>query len=297
MLKLFIIVFIIIFIIVLIIVFKFYKNKFRFYIQPKNLPTYLFQTYNDEISFMNSQKSSQNLFLSENPPSSQNLSQNPEQPLYLFQTYKTKSKIPSFIYENIHKFAPEYTHMVYDDNDCVKFLTQYFDKSVVTKFHSLELGAHKADLVRYCLLYIYGGVYMDIKTELIRPIENIFKYQNMIYTVISFLKEPSIYQGVLAGPRNHPLFFELINFIVQSDQSFLINNYLGFCKDIFQRLELLTGMPLHIGLNKNNVYLLEEQCNSNSNACHDKLDRYGLCCNIFDNNTRVFKTRYASYPW
>ena len=277
------VIFMIIFIIIMVIVAKIYRNKLL-HIENKN-SNYFFQTYRDDNIPNHSLMS----------PNQYSIYIKPE--LYLFQTYKDRSKIPSFVYENIRKYAPNYTHIVYDDSDCVKFLERNFEKSVLEKFYSLELGAHKADLVRYCLLYVYGGVYMDIKTELIRPISDVFINRNMIYTVISFLKEPSIYQGVLAAPRNHPLLLELITFIVRSDQSFLKNNYLGFCKDIYQRLELLTGDPLHVGLNKNNVYLLEERCNTNSKACYDKLDRYGLCCNIFDNNTRVFKTRYASYPW
>jgi mannosyltransferase OCH1-like enzyme len=81
---------------------------------------------------------------------------------YLFQTYVNKSKIPRDIYYNIKKYAPNYKHLIYDDNDIEIFLKEHFNKNVLDTFNSLKEGAHKADLARYCLLYIYMEDYIWI---------------------------------------------------------------------------------------------------------------------------------------
>lgn len=81
-------------------------------------------------------------------------------PKIIFQTYYKKEKIPQKVYDNISKYCKGYEHCIYDDKDCIEFLTKYFKKNVVDKFNELE-GAHKADLFRYCVLYIYGGIYLN----------------------------------------------------------------------------------------------------------------------------------------
>ena len=79
-------------------------------------------------------------------------------PKYLFQTYNNINKIPPKVFQNIEKYAPDYKHFIYDDTACKIFLKKYFVPEVLKKFNKLKLGAHKADLWRYCVLYIYGGI-------------------------------------------------------------------------------------------------------------------------------------------
>jgi mannosyltransferase OCH1-like enzyme len=96
-------------------------------------------------------------------------------PLFIHQTYVSKDKVPQKVLENISEYAPEFTRYFYDDNDIRKFLLEHFHGKVLDAFNSLKLGAHKADLFRYCILYIKGGVYLDIKTQLIQPLKPLIK--------------------------------------------------------------------------------------------------------------------------
>ena len=61
------------------------------------------------------------------------------------------------------KRTPNFTHYLYDDSDCRAFLAKYFKPLVLKAYDKLIPGAFKADLWRYCIMYIYGGIYMDIK--------------------------------------------------------------------------------------------------------------------------------------
>lgn len=210
---------------------------------------------------------------------------------YLFQTYHDKSKIPNSIYENIKKYAPEYNHTILDNQDAIDFLKKNFDSSVVDTFHLLQKGPHKADLLRYCLLYIYGGVYLDIKTELIRPLTEIFLEKDKIYSVLS-KSQDHIYQGILSTPPRNNLFSEMIQFIVQHPNPI---DYHLYCKDFYDRIRSETG-TVQPGWN-GNYYLFSEKCSSNASECHDGLDQYGLCCFVWDKQDVVIKTRRSSYPF
>lgn len=77
----------------------------------------------------------------------------------LIQTYYNKSKIPYDVYKNIQEYAPECTHIIMDDDDIKVFLKTYYTDIVYDTFISLKNGAHKADLARYCLLYIWRNIY------------------------------------------------------------------------------------------------------------------------------------------
>ena len=71
---------------------------------------------------------------------------------------------------------PEFQHYIYDDGMCREFIKKNFNREVLHAYDSLEPDAFKADLWRYAILYINGGVYVDIKY---RP-ANSFKLINII---------------------------------------------------------------------------------------------------------------------
>ena len=220
-------------------------------------------------------------------------------PKVIIQTYYSKHKIPQKVYMNIKKFSSGYKHLVFDDQDCIQFLNKEYGQQVLDKFKSLKVGAHKSDLFRYCYLYKYGGVYLDIKTELIKPIDFILR-GNFTFTVISKSKS-SIYQGVLVSKPRNPLFKQLINNILSNKNP----QYSDFIIFFYNLLTYKIRKKPQPGVNKINqndfIYLFQEFCTSESkeiaSKCYDGKDRYGRCCFIYDGSEPIIKTRYADFPW
>ena len=102
---------------------------------------------------------------------------NPIIPLNIYQTWHTK-KLPPKMFESINlikNLNPRFNYQLFDDNDCYQFIKDNFDQTVLNAYNSLIPGAYKADLWRYCILYINGGIYLDIKYG---PINN-FKFIHM----------------------------------------------------------------------------------------------------------------------
>jgi hypothetical protein len=216
-------------------------------------------------------------------------------PKLLHQTYKDRSKVPSKVHENIKEYASEYEHILYDDKDIEGFLKEHFVPEVLKAFHTLKLGAHKADLFRYCVLYIKGGVYMDIKTRLIKPIAELFK-DDAINTVISRVPT-EIYQGVVAAPPGKAIFLSLISSILQRCENPPYNLFIiDFMRYITWDIEQDPKQGKNEG-KRFNYNLLQESCSNKSDQCEDGLDRYSKCCNIFSDKGREIKTRYSDYPW
>jgi hypothetical protein len=226
-------------------------------------------------------------------------------PKTIWMTYHDKTRIPTKVYDNLTRYASDYTLKIYDDQEGLNFLKEFFDDPVIAKYQELH-GPHKADLLRYGLLYVYGGVYLDIKTELIRPISEVIQLgrsepmKDPIIAVKSNYSAGVIYQGVLAAPRGQPIFLDLINYIVVTSIMLPRLDYLAYVKDFYNQIENDIGRAPSAGkqMGRQNVYyLFEEECCRDATQCHDGLDRYGLCCFITDRGHRVIKTRFADYPW
>lgn len=229
-------------------------------------------------------------------------------PKNLFQTYVSKEKIPSTVFENILKFAPEYNYYFFDDKQCRDFLYHHFIPKVLNKFDELKKGAHKADLFRYCILYIFGGVYLDVKTVLVKPLRDIFVENetdyNSFYSVLSIINR-SIYQGILAVRPLSEIMKNSINYILNTSHEEIDRNYIIFTEYLYEDLERMSKgnnnmlkSGNNIFKNKERFYLFREVCCNFITCPLEKKDRYGLSCDIFDSeNNLVFKTRFADFPW
>jgi hypothetical protein len=95
-------------------------------------------------------------------------------PLNIYLTWGIK-ELPIKMQENVDrmkKVNPEFNIQLFDDCDCREFIKNNFSENILTAFDTLKPGAYKADLWRLCILYINGGIYIDIKFNCI----NNFKF-------------------------------------------------------------------------------------------------------------------------
>jgi mannosyltransferase OCH1-like enzyme len=86
-------------------------------------------------------------------------------PLHLYTCWHTKD-LPPLMQENytfLVESNPKITFHLYDEEDCREFIKNNFEQDVLDAYNSLIPCSYKSDLWRYCVLYINGGIYMDIK--------------------------------------------------------------------------------------------------------------------------------------
>jgi mannosyltransferase OCH1-like enzyme len=95
------------------------------------------------------------------------LSYNSVIPLNVYTCWHTKD-LPPFMKKNYEKLInenPKLKFHLYDENDCREFIKNNFKQDVLEAYNSLVPCSYKSDLWRYCVLFINGGIYMDIKFE------------------------------------------------------------------------------------------------------------------------------------
>jgi len=137
-------------------------------------------------------------------------------PPNLFQTWHTKNLPPlmSNAVSNLRKNNPRFNYQLYDDNDCREFIKNNFAENILNAYDRLIPGAYKADLWRYCVLFIKGGIYLDIKYT---PINN-FKFINLTETEHWVLDadKNGIYNALIVCKPNNPILLGAINKIVEN---------------------------------------------------------------------------------
>jgi len=202
-------------------------------------------------------------------------------PRTIISTTCNKKTIPEYIlqqYENQKKYDTK----IFDDNECVAFLTENYSREVSQKFKDLRLGAHKADLFRYAYLYKYGGCYMDIKTLLTRPLDDIIDHNNNNFYMVQSIHENCIYNGFICTPPKNIFFLDLLNDILRNNDN--PSDYHRICRFARQRINLYLS----------NLVLWREK-HTDRTVCPDP-DRYGfrlICVN--KKEEMMFKIRDPAY--
>jgi mannosyltransferase OCH1-like enzyme len=219
-------------------------------------------------------------------------------PKIVYMTYSDLNNIPQYVKDNIYKYCPGYDIKIYDDNMCIEFLNKYYGKDAVYIFNNMKHNAHKADFWRYCILYLFGGHYFDIKTDFQLDINKIFNttLRKTWYTTICSSKK-CIYNGIIVTAPRNPILLKAIKNIYKHNKK---SEYMYYVNKLFKIVNknLLNKINIGNNLQKNgwNCIILEEQCVK----CQDKTkcDKYGIDCIIKnDIGEKIFNTRYKDFPW
>ena len=144
-------------------------------------------------------------------------------PTNIFQTWHTKFLPPLMIksMSTIQQLNPRFKYFLYDDNDCREFIRTHFKHDVLWAYDSLIPGAYKADLWRYCILFIHGGIYLDIKYK---PL-NGFKFINLMEKehLVADVNNVNIYNALMVCLPRNEILFKAIRQIVENVK----NRYYG----------------------------------------------------------------------
>jgi mannosyltransferase OCH1-like enzyme len=210
-------------------------------------------------------------------------------PLHVYQTWESE-KLPPFMnnaVELLKKTNPEFTFHLYNEYDRRKFIMNNYNDNVLNAYDKLIPGAFKADLWRYCILYIYGGIYIDIKYI---PV-NDFKLINLCNEerFVMDLEENRIANGLMiCKPKNEFIYNALIQLLYNVKNEYYGYNALcvtgpSLLKDFVK--SNITISHVHIpelgirGFEYNNEYILNEYPEYRDELYkHDNTNYYELWC-------------------
>lgn len=222
-------------------------------------------------------------------------------PRVIVQSWKSRETVPKGVFDDVKQFAPGYAHVFFDDEACRVFMSKFYP-SLYDMYDRLETKAHGADLFRYCYLYKNGGIWLDIKVVLVRPIEEVFSNPEDIYTTLSMgedLGGVTCHQGILSSPPRSAFLRDIITSFVLMEPYVANIGYLCFCRQMYLYLQkkypnLSVGRTTSPGLPAVNLF---QEFNIKGD-CPTSRDRYGFCNYMKDSRNRiVFKVRDPDFPY
>lgn len=183
-------------------------------------------------------------------------------PKKIHQTYKTSS-LPPRLSENIDAIKvlnPDYAYRLWLDEEIEDFIASVYGSEVLGIYKRIapEYGAARADFFRYLLLYAEGGVYLDIKSTMTKPLEQVIApdvsalishWDNLpgqdhegwipIHEGLEYQERGEYVQWVLVYRSGHPLLREVILEVLRT-----IDNYNPFVNSIGRGGVLSTTGPI-----------------------------------------------------
>jgi len=214
-------------------------------------------------------------------------------PLNLFQTWHTLDLPPKMkeSIELLQKQNPEFTYYLYDDDMCRNFIKDNFDDEIVYTFDKLKPGAYKADLWRYCILYIKGGIYLDIKFLCINNFK-LIELTDKEYFVKdrktgNLIIKSGVFQAVLCCLPKNNILLECIKQIVYNVKHnlYLDNSlcptgphlFIKFSNFIdIKNLELKHSEGKYIENNNNKILKVYDTYRNEQKTPNKNLDHYSL---------------------
>lgn len=99
-------------------------------------------------------------------------------PKIIHQTVRSKFEMDPVLKENIERIKglnPDWEHRLYDNEDCRSFIANHCSARMLQLYERISprYGAARADFFRYLLMYEVGGVYLDIKSTVVRPLSSV----------------------------------------------------------------------------------------------------------------------------
>src|SRR6185503_9275839 len=93
-------------------------------------------------------------------------------PKVIHQTWKTPDVPPQWrdyarTWQDLH---PAWQYHLWTDEANRAFVAEHYPR-LLPAFDAYPYAIQRADAVRYCLLHRYGGVYIDLDIECLRPID------------------------------------------------------------------------------------------------------------------------------
>lgn len=194
-------------------------------------------------------------------------------PRNIFQTWETKKLSDGFnsLTESWRQKNPNYAYFLYDNDDREQFIKKHFDLRVYNCYCRIIPGAFKADLWRYCILYIYGGIYIDIDTICLGSIDLFLNEDIEFMTPIdlnncSYIGTHNLFNAFIASIPRHPILLNCINRIVYNVENNIIPpsnldftgpGILGRAVNTFLKLNETTTFIGKEGIINNTIYFLK----------------------------------------
>jgi hypothetical protein len=188
------------------------------------------------------------------------------------------------------------TQKIWTHDECVSFL-ESFDKNVLYWFNFEPDGRYKSDIVRLCLLYEFGGIYVDVDQEPLVGFKDYLDLSNYDFCGCSNMGLHNVSNGFIYAKKGSVIIKKNIEEIIKRYET---NGPRGGCHVMGSVItELINGEPLKMPLGE--IQIGSEKClflhEIGDESLPDGTQAFYNSFGVYaDNDTlRVMNSRYSTY--
>jgi mannosyltransferase OCH1-like enzyme len=109
---------------------------------------------------------------------------------------------------------------------CHDFIKNHFRPEILKAYDSLKPYAFKSDLWRYCVLYIHGGIYMDMRYKCVDDFRLTELLEEEHY--VRGAAPTNIYNGLIVCKPKNPFLLKIINILTYHTNQRIIESSVFF---------------------------------------------------------------------
>lgn len=147
-------------------------------------------------------------------------------PHVIHQTYKTTQLPPEWAQtpSSWKQQNPSFTYMFWTDKDIEVFTQRYFPQ-YVDMMRGFPYTIQRIDTVRYMWMYVYGGIYVDLDLQCMKPILPLLEFYEKVFPSTQVLlvmasnglnsssSHPDLTNAVLVSKPRAPFWLEVLKYI------------------------------------------------------------------------------------
>ena len=180
-----------------------------------------------------------------------------------------------WVVNRLRSTHPDFEYHLFDDNDCRNFIKKHFGMETLWAFDRLIPGAFKADLWRYCVMYITGGIYLDIKMCPVNGFRFDYLLKNDWYCndIARGDGFAGIWQGILVSRPKNPIFKYLISKVIENVK----NEYYGSDPLDITGPKMMKRLLNHLKVRVNTPLQIKKYLNKKASTIAKREYKVGIC--------------------
>jgi mannosyltransferase OCH1-like enzyme len=137
-------------------------------------------------------------------------------PRILHLVWVGKSNQPDYLIKHISKWnelMPHWTVRLWTNGDLTD---SEFDKDVLEKINAADKGTQKADILKYYVVWKYGGIYVDADVEPTRCLDPIIYMSDLVICHHNEVSWEYIGVGFFAASPHHPVLKKAVDICLEA---------------------------------------------------------------------------------
>src|SRR3989338_10311617 len=125
----------------------------------------------------------------------------------------------------INKYMPDWDYVLMTDDMNRAFVIEHFP-DFLSYYDAFPYNIQRADAIRYCWLYIHGGLYLDCDIEILGPLDDLFTIEGDLFLLNSPHNGQVFTNALMASKPGQQIWLEMLEAMKQPPGLYALERHL-----------------------------------------------------------------------